>query len=180
MPSRLLRLLRNRSGATAVEFAFIAPLLITMTLGAIEVALIIFDYHAANEATRRGARQAERDPAVASLANLRSAPIACSSSSGGGVTCSTASVRAAQTFTNVVNEVRAIAPWIGSDNVVVSYRDSGIVVDAAGTIVTPLVTVSLVNVRHDFITLKLIPGMPTSMTYPGFESTRLAASAPAS
>ena len=45
---------------------------------------------------------------------------------------------------------------------------------------TPLVTVSLVNVRHDFIALRLIPGMPASMTYPGFESTRLAATAPAS
>jgi Flp pilus assembly protein TadG len=176
---RLRELLRRRDGGAALEFALIAPLLLTVTLGALELAFIVYDFHAATEATRRGVRQAITATPVAALANLGANTITCSGS-GESVSCSTGSVRSSQSFADIVGEIRAIAPFIRADNVRVSYRASGVVVDAAGSFVTPLVTVSLVGVRHDFVALRLIPGMPTSMTYPGFESTRLAATTPAS
>lgn len=156
----------------------IAPLLLTVTLGALELAFVAYDFHAATEATRRGARQAIMATPVASLGNLGGGAITCAGAQN-TVSCSPGSVRSAQSFAAIVQEIRAAAPFVLADNVRVSYRSSGVVVDAAGAFVTPLVTVSLVNVRHEFVALRLIPGMPTSMTYPGFESTRLAATAPA-
>jgi hypothetical protein len=175
---QLRKMLRRRDGGVALEFALISPLLLTVSLGALEIAMIIYDFHAATEATRRGVRQAITAPPVATLSNLGNNTITCSGS-GNSVSCSPGSVRSAESFADIVGEIRAMAPVIRIDNVRVSYRASGVVVDAAGVFATPLVTVSLVDVRHDFVALKLIPGMPTSMTYPGFESTRLAATAPA-
>lgn len=175
----LLALARRRDGGVALEFAFIAPLLFTVTLGALEVVFIVSDYHAATEATRRGARQAITGTPVATLGNLDANAITCSGS-GEAVSCSSGSVRSAESFAEIVGEIRATAPFVRPENVRVSYRASGVVVDGAGAFVTPLVTVSLVGVRHEFFALGLIPGMPTSMTYPGFESTRLAPTAPAS
>ena len=173
------KLWRRRDGGVALEFAFIAPLLLTVTMGALEITLIVYDFHAATEATRRGVRQAITGTPVASLGNLGGGAISCAGSQD-SVSCSPGSVRSTQSFAAIVQEIRAAAPFVAAENVRVSYRSSGVVVDAAGAFVTPLVTVSLVNVRHDFIALRLIPGMPASMTYPGFESTRLAATAPAS
>jgi Flp pilus assembly protein TadG len=180
MLRRLARLLACRRGATALEFAFIAPALLTVSLGALEISLIVYDYHAATEATRRGVRQAITGAPVATLNNLSSTPITCSGTNNGGVTCSPGSVRSSQSFAAIVSEIRAAAPFVAHQNVRVSYAASGVVVDGAGAFVTPLVTVRLANVTHEFFALKFIPGMPTSMTYPGFESTRLAASMPAS
>lgn len=177
---RLLRLLACRRGATALEFAFIAPVLLTVSLGALEIALIVYDYHAATEATRRGIRQALTGTPVATLTGLGATPIVCSGTNNGGVACSPGSVRSSQSFTDIVGEIRAAAPFVAAQNVRVSYRTSGVTVDAAGAFVTPLVTVSLTNVTHQFFALKFIPGMPTTMTYPGFESTRLSATIPAS
>ena len=173
------RLGRSRQGGVALEFALIAPLLLTVTLGALELAFIVYDFHAATEATRRGVRQAIIATPVAALGNLGGGVVTCASASQEAVSCSPGSVRSAQSFAAIVQEIRAAAPFVAAANVRVSYQSSGVVVDAAGTFVTPLVTVSLVNVRHDFVALGLIPGMPSSMTYPGFESTRLAATAPA-
>jgi Flp pilus assembly protein TadG len=175
---RLRGMLKRQDGGVALEFALIAPLLFAVTLGALEIAFIAYDFHAATEATRRGVRQAITETSVATLSHLGANPITCSGS-GDTVSCSSGSVRSSQSFTDIVNEIRAAAPFVSAENVRVSYRASGVTVDAAGSFVTPLVTVSLVGVRHDFFALKLIPGMPTSMTYPGFESTRLAATTPA-
>jgi Flp pilus assembly protein TadG len=45
------RFFGNRKGATAVEFALIAPILITLLIGVIEFALMFFTYNAAGQAT---------------------------------------------------------------------------------------------------------------------------------
>lgn len=171
---------RDLRGATALEFALISPALLTATLGALEVALVMYDYHAASEATRRGVRQALLGAPVATLSNLGNGSITCSGGGNGSVTCTPGSVHSADSFTAIVDEIRAMAPFVQASNVRVTYRASGVTVDAAGAFVTPLVTVSLTGVQHDFLALGLIPGLPGSMTYPGFESTRLAATAPAS
>jgi Flp pilus assembly protein TadG len=49
---------RHQKGATAVEFAFVALILITLVIGIMELGRIMFTWNAANEATRDGARAA--------------------------------------------------------------------------------------------------------------------------
>ena len=50
------RIFFNQKGATAVEFALILPLLITLIFGIIEFSLCVFNYHIITNAAREGAR----------------------------------------------------------------------------------------------------------------------------
>ncbi len=45
------RLLTDRAGATAIEFALIAPVLLALLVGVIEFALMFFTYNSAGQAT---------------------------------------------------------------------------------------------------------------------------------
>lgn len=59
MPFRALAAWHGcRRGVAALEFAMILPVLLVMTLGALEGGLLLFDYHRLSEATRRGLREA--------------------------------------------------------------------------------------------------------------------------
>ena len=67
-----IEFLRNRRGSTAVEFAFVAPVLFTLTIGTIDVGRMVWSasmlHHVAREATRfasiRGSES--NNPATAS------------------------------------------------------------------------------------------------------------------
>lgn len=48
---------RNRSGATAVEFSLVLPLLMAILMGCIEFGLIIFSFNSVQNATRDTIRQ---------------------------------------------------------------------------------------------------------------------------
>ncbi len=61
-PSRIRS--RARCGVAAVEFALVAPLLIGITLGAIDVGRFINVGQIVNDASREGARQASRNMAT--------------------------------------------------------------------------------------------------------------------
>jgi Flp pilus assembly pilin Flp len=56
-----LRALRNDRGQTAVEFALIAPVIIVLLLGIIQVGLAFHNYITLTDAARAGARQAVVD-----------------------------------------------------------------------------------------------------------------------
>jgi Flp pilus assembly pilin Flp len=58
------RRLRSRDGASAVEFAVIAPLMIAFTFGLVEVGRIMLVKQSATHATREGARMAVKPTAT--------------------------------------------------------------------------------------------------------------------
>lgn len=171
--SAIRRLVTSRGGATAVEFAMIAPLLVVLSVAMLEFGLIMFDYHRYSEATRRGVRLAMINTPITSLANLASTPVNCEGTGGGGVTCTGAVVSSAATFTTLFADMQAIVPDLTADKVTVSYADSA-VTNISG-MVTPVVTVSLSNVTRNFMILNIIPGMPETFTFPTFTSSRVAA-----
>jgi Flp pilus assembly protein TadG len=53
----ILRFRRAAGGATAIEFALVAPILIALVMGAIEFSLILFTYTSAGAAARDVARR---------------------------------------------------------------------------------------------------------------------------
>ena len=55
---------RNRTGAVVVEFAIIAPVLILMVMGALDVGQSVNVAQVVNDASREGARQASRTNCV--------------------------------------------------------------------------------------------------------------------
>ncbi len=162
---------RDVSGIAAVSFALIAPLLIALMVGIIEFSLIAFDYGRATEATRRAVRIATIERPVGSLTNLATTAIKCTGA-GGSVSCTGGSVTTAATFDNVVASMRDILPTIQSANLEIVYENSGIGLPAAGGL-KPLVTVRLVGLQRPFMTLGLVPGMPSSFTYPPFTTSHL-------
>ena len=96
---RRTRFFLARDGATAVEFAYILPVLVVISLGLIEVSLIMFDYHRAGEAMRMAARAFVVDPAATSY-TLADLPFACP----GDATCDTTR------FDAVLAEIQATYP----------------------------------------------------------------------
>jgi Flp pilus assembly protein TadG len=175
---QILRLLRDRRAATAVEFAFIAPLLIGFTGAIFEVIFIAYDFSLASEATRRGLRTALlRDP-LGSILSVNTTPVECGKS-GVAVSCSGASASSSSgtSFTAILDTMKAIKTDLAASNVKISYATSGLddPITAPG-IVTPLVTVRLSGLTYNFRLLKLIPGAPSSFQFPAFTSSAVAAS----
>lgn len=56
-----MRLLRNNSGSAAVEMALVAPLLIVLMFGAMELGFFFYSEHVVVKAVRDGARFASRE-----------------------------------------------------------------------------------------------------------------------
>ena len=148
-------------GATAVEFAFILPIVIVLTFGLIELALILFDYHRAGEAMRKAVRAFEIGPAITSFATL---PVTCP----GGAACDAARINA------VIADINVSLPQLNSENLQITYKDSGLDVTATDDVVTPVITVSIVNLQHDYLILSsIVPGVPDSFTFPAFSTSRV-------
>jgi Flp pilus assembly protein TadG len=162
---------RNRRGTAALEFALILPALLLLTIGTLEVGLIMFDYHKLSEATRRGLRTALIEDVIIDLADLDATPITCSGP--GNVSCSGGSVESSDSFDAIVLAMQEIVPRIDADNVVVTYADSGLDISGNGDTVTPLVTVGVTGLEYDFVALRYIPGLSTVLTLPNFNTTRL-------
>jgi len=161
----------------AIEFAFIFPALIAFTIGILEFGLILFDFHRAGEATRRAGRLAIIQEPLGSMDSLRSASFSCTATSGPVVACTTVTVDgdADTNFGAMLTAMQAVFPDIAAANVQVGYAASGIDAAATPELVTALVTVSLTGVTHTFVALGIIPGAPSSMTYPAFSTSALRA-----
>ncbi len=162
---------RAREGATAMEFAMILPVLLLLTLGALEIGLIMFDFHKVSEATRRGLRTALINDTIIDLGDLDTTPIPCTGS--GGVSCSGGSVDNSGSFDAIVAAMQAVTPRITGDNVIVTYSDSGLDISGTGETTTPLVTVEVTGLAYEFTALSYLPGLPDELTLPSFDTTRL-------
>ena len=160
----------DRHGAMALEFALIAPLLLLVTVGIFETVFLISDVQTAGEATRRGARVALIESPIVPLTTLtKSSSVTCSSS-GGKVSCSSGVVTAEATFTDIVAAMQQIAPWVTSQNVLVTYAKSGIDTDAK--LMTPLITVALTNVTYQPKTTASFD-LDMKVSLPAFETSQL-------
>lgn len=172
----LRRFRRGRRGTVAIEFAFIAPVLVAFTLGALEFGLILFDYQRAGEATRGAVRDLVINPPLAALDSLSNGSTVVCAGGGGGVTCSGGSMdgSASTTFAALVGKMQDVFSDIESANVSITYSASGIDDPANPGVITPVVTLSLTGMRHEFLVLQLVPGLPTGFDFPSFSSSRLA------
>ena len=171
----LRRFARRDDGAVAIEFAFIVPALIIFTVGILEFGLILFDYHRASEATRRASRLALIQTPLAELDTLRTVDLDCTANSGGTVSCTndTEDGDADTNFAAMITTMQAVFADIGNTNVQVGYVASGIDSAANAELVTALVTVNLTGVTHSFVVLDIVPGVPSSITYPAFSTSAL-------
>ncbi len=172
----LQRFRRSSDGTAAIEFAFILPIVIMFTAGLLEFSLVLFDYHRAGEATRRAIRQALIADPLATLDNIATTDIVCDG--GASLICTGGAVESGATtsFNTILNAMQAIFPDIQSANLRITYSASGLDSAATPGIVTPIVTVSVINLTHNYIVLGVIPGMPASMTFPNFTTSALGTS----
>lgn len=185
------RLLRDRCGASAAEFALVLPLLLLLLLGLIDSGRFIWEYNRAEKATQMGVRYAVvTDPVVDSLdsysfaidggltqgdvvtagdfdsATCGASSCACTPSSSGF--CSAAG-HDPVAFANIVARMAAMYPPITAGNVSVQYRNVGLgyAGDPNGPDVAPLVTVRLTGLQFTPITFMLFGG---NITMPDFRA----------
>ena len=169
------RLLIDRSGAGAAEFALVLPLLLVFLLGILDGGRYLWEVNKAEKATQAGARvaivtdvldgglsgqsyvgqtiggvtltQGDIIPAAA-LGELRCTNGGCSCISG---TCPTVVAPGDYTtrFDRIVQRMEYMKPGIGASNVTVTYRGAGLgfAGDPNGMEIAPLVTVELAGVQ---------------------------------
>jgi Flp pilus assembly protein TadG len=178
----------DKSGAAAVEFAFITIALVLFTLGIIDVGFALYWFNRAEKATQLGVRVAAVSNPVTdfmesfsgtdgggtagnSCADVSGAInptcshpiITCSATSGAG-NC-TSGVFSSAAFTKIFNEMRVLYPKLSSDNVQVEYRPTplgfvGRPGAQAGTFnLVPQVTVRIVNLQYNYIALGSLIGL---------------------
>ena len=171
----LNRFWRHVRGAVAIEFAFVFPLLLAFTIGVLEFGIILFDYHRAGEATRRGVRDLVINPPLAALDTLLNDGSVVCIGSGASVSCAGGAVDddAATTFSALVQRMQDIFSTITPQNVSVTYVASGVDDPANTGVITPTVTLNLTGVQYTFFVLQIIPGIPDGFEFPPFATTRL-------
>jgi Flp pilus assembly protein TadG len=187
---------RAEAGAAGVEFALVFPLLLLLTFGIIELGLVFYQMNMFEKATQLGARKAVTwDPVAPELANytaketgLRAGQplpvnlqleIVCDNAACTGTGAITSPTRSAATFTAIVSEMQKVYAAIKPENVVVTYRHIGLgFVGRPGGSVVPAVTVSLRDLKYDFILLDVAITVVTAGTvsigdifYPSFSAT---------
>lgn len=162
-------------GESLIGFAFVAPLLMLLSLGILEFGLLVFDYQRAGEATRRAARLAAISDPIANVSGFAAGSAVQCIASGGGVSCAGAAAANPGVFNAIVSDVQAILPAITAANLVIRYSDSGIGDPATPGGIVPLVTVRLSGVQHPFFLLGGFPGLPSAITYPPFVTNQLGA-----
>lgn len=169
------RLLIDRTGAGAAEFALVLPLLLVFLLGILDGGRYLWEVNKAEKATQAGARvaivtdvldgglsgqtyvgqtiggvtltQGDIIPAAA-LGELRCTNSGCSCIAG---TCPTVVAPGdyATRFNRVVERMEFMKPGIAASNVAVTYRGAGLgfAGDPNGMEIAPLVTVELAGVK---------------------------------
>lgn len=172
--SAMLRRFRdNEDGAFILEFAIAFPILLTLTFGLLEFSLVVFDYQRAAEATRRGIRLTIIRAPIPNTAQLLEGSVIQCTSTGGAVSClnGSPSATANERFQALLAEMQLIYPTLVEENVVITYEGSN--VGAAGSAggILPLVTLQLVNLRHDMMTGGMV-GIPY-IDFPDFKTSVL-------
>ncbi len=157
---KLRNLRREEDGSTLLEFGLILPILMTLSFAILDSTLMFFDMHRANEATRRVARIAAMiDPLVDEGTLTGAGTATCL----GGSTCGA--------ITDMLAAAQAILPSIQAENIQITYSTSALGDAATPGGIKPIVTVSLVDIQHEFMLLKAIPALPDSIALPSFATT---------
>ena len=155
MTKTVFRLIRDRRGASAAEFALVLPLLIIFLFGIIDVGRLMWTWNKAEKATQMGVRYAVATEMVPNGLAVYSFVVSGSLSqgdpipessfggascliSGGAVSCScktgatcpgtlvSNSATALTAFNNVVNRMQKFMPQITSSAVQIDYDYSGL------------------------------------------------------
>lgn len=163
------RLLGAVQGATAVEFAVIAPVLVLLTFGVIDIAMVMFQYHNLNEAARRAAREALLNPVgdATQLTNTGDT-LTCS----GATSSCTDGVFEATNFNVVLTAAQTSYPELAANQLTVSYANTGL--GSAGCLVIPVITTTITGVRLDFLFLGGFIDQQ-GIELPDFAATRIGA-----
>jgi Flp pilus assembly protein TadG len=173
MSKRISALSACRRGAAALEFALVAPVLVLLTFGTVEFAFMLYDLHRYGNAARNAARAAAIFPPVASLSNLSTTPVVCTSS--GGLSCSGGALINAASFDEIVAAAEAEVPELTAANIRVTYKPSGIVITAPTALTsTPAITVELVGLqRRSMFLASWVASVPGIFSYGTFASTTI-------
>ena len=188
-----LRFKASEAGAAAVELAIIFPFLLMVTFGIIEFGFVLYQMNMAEKATQFGVRKAVTwDPVAPELATYAGTgaagtplqaglqvDIICTNAGCTGTGAITSPTFSSTAFNAVVADMAKIYPTITASNVVVTYHNIGLGFNGRpGGAVVPSVTVSLRNLRYDWILLDvavLIVSAGTlninDMIYPSFSAT---------
>lgn len=189
----LTRLRRDERGGTAVEYALVFGLMILVTLGTIEVGMMLWQWNSAEKATQAGVRHAiVHDLVAPGLRFVGSEPLSggdygdwCRDRTNGTVNadCRFDPVVCSDTgcaggygydgaaFTAIVRRMQAMFPLVEPANVEIVYAFSGL-----GFIGRPggqpmMVTVRLRAMRYDSFLLDVFSGLPDLIPMPGFAAT---------
>lgn len=190
--SRLRAFLSSESGSTALEYSLVFGVMLLVTLGTIEVGLMMWQWNSAEKATQAGVRYAAVNDVVApSLRTVGDSPTTgnygdwcrdpithatnpdCSFAT---VTCTSGGCSGgygydSAAFTALVNRMRDMFPLIQAANVQVTYAFSGL-----GFIGRPggqpmMITVSLRNMSYAPFILNVFSGLPNLIQMPSFAAT---------
>jgi len=153
----LRRLQRDTLGATAVEFALIAPIVIMFLIGTIDYGLVLARYHTLEEAARRAARQALIGEPLSDSVNYNSADekVVCNQTECVGAT----EITGYNTeWAKIVAAAKQVYPSISGANITVTYTNSGLINEASVCLVVPVVTVKISGVDKDYFFLSAFDG----------------------
>jgi hypothetical protein len=169
----LRQFINSEDGAFIVEFGISFPVLIMLSFGLLEFALVIFDFQRASEATRQGVRLTIIEPPIPNTAQLLVGSVIQCTSTNGVVSCDggSPSANANALFQNLLNAVQGIYPTLTEENLLLTYEGTNVGEPGSAGGILPLVTLQLVDVRHDMIVGPLI-GIP-HIDFPPFTTTVL-------
>ncbi len=165
------RLSSDRRGSALVEFALVSSVLVVLSLAALDLAALMFDYHRAGEATRRAARTAAIEAPIVDLSALVNPAALTCRGGAGGPSCSGAAIVSAGSFDLILADARAILPTLAPENLEIEYRDSGLGTPDSPAGILPLVTVRLSDARRTLSLLDSFVGLPAALRLPEFASS---------
>ncbi len=155
------KLLRDTRGNALVGLAFLLPIVLGISFGILEFSVLIFDFHRANEATRRIARQASIVEPLVDQDTL---------TNNGSATCTGTGCPNLAELTAVA---KSVFPKLNPENVAITYSLTEIGdLDTPGG-VKPLITVRITGLQHDFLLFNGLAGVPKSLTFPPLTTSTL-------
>ncbi len=151
---------KRERGSTMVEMAITLPLFLLLIFAIIELALVIFTWTRAVDATRAGARYAIVNDAVTDISSLD-----CSAVTNVTVSCDSANCA------DLMNEMNSLYQDLEAANVTVRYGCSSTGFSGNPRPVRE-VSVSIVGQQYELV-LPGVIGLDPNLTLPDFTSTRV-------